>query len=589
MAIGEGVYYDLGKKEATTPVAVIRESVVRDFAVGDNFLTHNLVKTTDTVTIRGVAYPLAPLSFFSVEANKITGRPLALNESYRILVGNEYRLYKNIEGELVSYSTGNMMEGPVYTLDRQGRGVTSATPIADLEEGKKYFIPANIGGSSGSATTGASYTITEVVSGVKVVKELAEFQQVYNVQTATLQWFRGGILQDLSQPVPYSFMMLEKNINLFEADGITRRVIPRSEVVPFLPKEGGEAVAFFATATVNFTIVLNAQDNKRENLAYIFRETAPNSGFTWRLHPPFDVMNLSRPRAFDSCMPQRGDRTQGIVYRLLGYPSYKNPTTGAWQNRINWTPKADGTLLQWVKIDASEEARLVLEAKIEANSVAIAGLSGNKTGGTVRTTANVLNVLNGDEIIIDGAGAIQLPETPGDKFTFWINDQWNYRLDAGRNNVVQWEGQTIGAGQGLSTADSTTPFNWGPEDKGAVTKFVYDLATKNWEFFLSRQGVATTGLSQKPAIITGATTTIAQPYDRLRLGGNGDIDISALKSNGEFVTISWQPGETYTPKVLCPQGYTIGGVAEDFTIDTINTASSRVTLLLVGTDYGVSI
>lgn len=441
MPVALGIVFEQ-YKPPTNPVAIIRETTTRDFVVGESFLTHNSVPSGAKLTIRGKDHPISPIFFYTLVSKlqadgsheeELEGRQLVSNEEYRILLNDEYRFYKLINNELVNLSLGSLVEGVVTTVDKNNVAITPNTPIDSMEPDKKYLILGSFG------IQGQAYTITQVIDGIKVVEDLREHSIIYNERTATFQFYRNGILQDYSQPVPYTFYC-GTNIKLYEDDGVTKRIIPRSEVVPFLPTEGGNPVAFPTNITANFTIVLNGQTDQTQNLVYVFRELTPNAGFSWVLNPPFNNTNFQRINAFDSALFQRGDGYQGIVYRLVSDPPALVAGTGQYVSRINWTPKTLATNLKWEKIDPSASAQKALEASLKEAQDKIKVLEAKLA--PIYTEAVAITAKNGATIIIDGVGDINIwsGAVAGDFFK--VSDTF-LKLTTATPSVIPEDGYTI--------------------------------------------------------------------------------------------------------------------------------------------------
>lgn len=210
----------------------------------------------------------------------------------------------------------------------------------------------------------------------------------------------------------------------------------------------------------------------------------------------------------------------------------------------------------------------------------------------VYTVTSNIQPEDNDWILIDGPGNILLPAGPIDGFKFLLDDRLLYRLNENRNSIIASTGQTIALGQGVATLDHETPLTWVAADAGSFSEFIYDGLSKNWRVLLTRQGVTGGGVTQtetNPTIFTGATETIATPYDNLYLGGNGPIRIYALVSEGQFIDINWDAGAVYTVEVSCPLGTTILGKTENLTIETSKTAVTHLRITRkAGADYGVT-
>lgn len=210
----------------------------------------------------------------------------------------------------------------------------------------------------------------------------------------------------------------------------------------------------------------------------------------------------------------------------------------------------------------------------------------------VYTVTSNIQPEDNDWVLIDGPGNILLPAEPIDGFRFLLDDRLLYRLNENRNSIIASPVQTIALGQGAATLDHDTPLTWAAADAGSFSEFVYDAPAKNWRVLLTRQGVTSGGVTQtetKATIFTGATETIATPYDNLYLGGNGAIRIYALVSEGQFIDINWDAGAVFTVNVSCPLGTTILGKAEDLTIETNKTAVTHLRIARKSdADYGVT-
>jgi hypothetical protein len=212
-------------------------------------------------------------------------------------------------------------------------------------------------------------------------------------------------------------------------------------------------------------------------------------------------------------------------------------------------------------------------------------------GRTIYTTSTALTPESGDLILVDGVGNINLPADPVDGFKFTLDDRKLKRLNLNRNRIVPAAGQTIGLGQGDATADYQTPLTWDTEDAGSFSNYFYEAASKNWVVLLTRevQGTAITQSAQKPLIYTTNIDAIAQPYDRLYLNGTGNILLTQIVAERQFIDIEWSVGATWIIKVICPVGFTIAGVFEDLDINTALTSVTHLRLALkAGNDFGVS-
>jgi hypothetical protein len=213
------------------------------------------------------------------------------------------------------------------------------------------------------------------------------------------------------------------------------------------------------------------------------------------------------------------------------------------------------------------------------------------TNRTIYTTSTALVPQNGDTIIVDGVGNINLPLGPIDGFKFALDDRKYRRLNIGRNAIVPATGETIGVGQTAATIDHLTPLTWGIEDAGSFSQWIYEAAAKNWVVLLTREvaGTAITQSAQKPLIYTTNADIVAQPYDRLYLNGTGNILLTQIVAEREFIDIEWSVGATWIMKVICPVGFTIAGVFEDLDINTALTSVTHLRLALkAGNDFGVS-
>jgi hypothetical protein len=213
------------------------------------------------------------------------------------------------------------------------------------------------------------------------------------------------------------------------------------------------------------------------------------------------------------------------------------------------------------------------------------------TNRTVYTTSTALAPQNGDIIIVDGVGNINLPLAPVDGFRFGFYDNKYRRLNIGRNAIVPATGETIGVGQTAATIDHLTPLTWGIEDAGSFSQWIYEAASKNWVVLLTREvaGTAITQSAQKPLIYTTNADIVAQPYDRLYLNGTGNILLTQIVAEREFIDIEWSVGATWIMKVMCPVGFTIAGVFEDLDINTALTSVTHLRLALkANNDFGVS-
>jgi hypothetical protein len=203
-------------------------------------------------------------------------------------------------------------------------------------------------------------------------------------------------------------------------------------------------------------------------------------------------------------------------------------------------------------------------------------------GRTIYTSSSAIAPQNGDLIIIDGAGNINLPVTPADGFRFTLDDRKFRRLEENRNAVVPALGDAIGLGQVAGTIDHLSPLTWITADKGSFSNWIYEADSRNWVVLLTRE-IAGTVLTQsglRPTITTGNTDISAAPYDRLFLGGTGDIFINGLTNEREFVDIAWDPAVPLIVKVVCPIGFTIKGVFEDLEINTSLTSVTHLQIAL---------
>jgi hypothetical protein len=210
---------------------------------------------------------------------------------------------------------------------------------------------------------------------------------------------------------------------------------------------------------------------------------------------------------------------------------------------------------------------------------------------TIYTTSAALIPQNGDTIIVDGVGGINLPLAPVDGFKFTLDDRKYRRLNIGRNAIVPATGETIGVGQTAATIDHLTPLTWDSGDAGSFSQWIYEAALKNWVVLLTREvaGTAITQSAQKPLIYTTNADIVAQPYDRLYLNGTGNILLTQIVAERQFIDIEWSVGATWIIKVICPVGFTIAGVFEDLDINTALTSVTHLRLALkAGNDFGVS-
>jgi len=199
----------------------------------------------------------------------------------------------------------------------------------------------------------------------------------------------------------------------------------------------------------------------------------------------------------------------------------------------------------------------------------------------VYTPSTPITPQNNDWILVDGVGSIYLPDLPSDGFRFTLDDRKFRRLDSGRNSVVPASGTTIGVGQTTTVIDHLTPLTWGIEDKGSFSSYIYEAAANNWTVLLTREseGTAITQ-SARPLIVTTNADSIAQPYDSFYLGGNTSIYVNQLVTERQFIDIQWAVGATWNARVVCPVGFTMGGVFEDLTIVTSLTSVTRLQITL---------
>jgi hypothetical protein len=89
---------------------------------------------------------------------------------------------------------------------------------------------------------------------------------------------------------------------------------------------------------------------------------------------------------------------------------------------------------------------------------------------------------------------------------------------------------------------------------------------------------ATTGVGQSPAIITGNSPIAVKPFDRVVLGGTGEITLSGFTVTGDWLEIRWKG--THVVTIKCPATYKIGGFSDDLTLDTALMATSGLVLTL---------
>jgi hypothetical protein len=212
-------------------------------------------------------------------------------------------------------------------------------------------------------------------------------------------------------------------------------------------------------------------------------------------------------------------------------------------------------------------------------------------GRTVYTASSAIAPQNGDLIIVEGAGNINLPVTPTDGFRFTLDDRKFRRLTEGRNAVVPAAGDAIGLGQVAGVIDHLSPLTWTADDKGSFSNWIYETASKNWVVLLTREmaGTVLTQSGLRPTIATGNTAINAAPYDRLFLGGVGDILINGLTNEREFVDIAWDPAVPLIVKVVCPIGFAIKGVFEDLEINTALTSVAHLQIALgAGNNFEVT-
>jgi hypothetical protein len=209
----------------------------------------------------------------------------------------------------------------------------------------------------------------------------------------------------------------------------------------------------------------------------------------------------------------------------------------------------------------------------------------------IYTTSIALIPQNGDTVIIDGIGNINLPLAPVDGFKFTLDDRKYRRLNINRNAVVPGTGETIGLGQTNATIDHLTPLTWDTEDAGSFSNYIYEAPSKNWVVLLTREvaGTAITQSPRRPLIYTTNTDLVAQPYDRIYLNGTGNILLTQIVAERQFIDIEWSVGSTWIIKVICPVGFTIAGVFEDLDINTALTSVTHLRLALkANNDFGVS-
>lgn len=219
------------------------------------------------------------------------------------------------------------------------------------------------------------------------------------------------------------------------------------------------------------------------------------------------------------------------------------------------------------------------------------GQSGSNALTIAYTLATTIVPKNNDWILVKDPGDIQLPSSPADNFLFTLDDRPNGLLGPGRNRVLVPQGQTMAVDQTAPNIDHTVPLEWEDIDKRAFVNFLYKAATSNWTVLIARQAGFTTiaGQSQlRSLIVTGATTTIAQPFDDIQIGGNGDIDIHLLSKNGDYIDLTWSVSDNYVFKVICPLGFTILGVPEDLDVETLLTNRQRLRITLSGNNFGVA-
>jgi hypothetical protein len=212
-------------------------------------------------------------------------------------------------------------------------------------------------------------------------------------------------------------------------------------------------------------------------------------------------------------------------------------------------------------------------------------------GRTLYTTSSSLTPQNEDLILVDGVGNINLPMAPVDGFRSFLDDRKYRRLNLNRNWVIPATGETIGVGQTAATIDHLTPLTWDSDDAGSFSTYIYEAAAKNWVVLLTREvaGTVITQSAQKPLIYTTNADLVAQPYDRLYLSGTGNILLTQIVAEREFIDIEWSVGATWMIKVICPLGFTIAGVFEDLDINTALTSVTHLRLALkAGNDFGVS-
>jgi hypothetical protein len=218
------------------------------------------------------------------------------------------------------------------------------------------------------------------------------------------------------------------------------------------------------------------------------------------------------------------------------------------------------------------------------------GGTGTNTLSIAYTKATTIVPKDRSLIIVADPGDINLPSNPMHGFLFTLDDRKNGLLAPGRNRVHVPLGQTMAVDQTAPNIDHTVPLDWENTDKRSFIDFFYDAPTSNWVVLISRQAgfSVVTGQTQiRTPILTGSTTTIAQPFDNITIGGNGDIDIHLLDLDLDYIDIAWSVGDAYTFKVLQPLGFTIGGDATDLEVNTLLTNRQKIRITLRGTDYGV--
>jgi hypothetical protein len=313
---------------------------------------------------------------------------------------------------------------------------------------------------------------------------------------------------------------------------------------------------------IEMAILVNAQTNKIENGLYWFTcsrgltEVSKVARLSPFLRNPIAYIGRSR------CLVWQGD-TYGENEMWITSDKPIGANSSAPRVSIG------NGVHEWVR----SRPLIAMESKIA------------ETAGELIYTKETAIVPNqNDTVVIDGVGAINLPVDPIPNFTFKINDTKYKRLTEGRNPVNPQKGQTIGKGQTLDTSiDLATPFLWGKEDAGAVSTWLWEAEQSNWIVTLRRasESGTTSPYEQSPLIITGKENITAKPYDRFFLSGNGNILVTQIVKEGQYIDIEWAAKANWNMRVVCPVGYTFGGVFEDLEIDTALTGVNHLKVALM--------